>query len=487
VFVTPYADVDAVALVDRGLNGDLTRAFTQGRSVAGQILGRDFRPEGAAAGDDSDVLNGMSWPPSGIADYTTLQSLAGVDGISSVILDSPTMPPLTGWPPTPSAQTTTPDGEGPDLHVLLSDHTITEILGSASSGSGAPGAALAIRQYYLAETAMIAAEAPSLARSIVVAPPSRWDPPASLAMGLLAETVGAPWLHPVGVAQLAAARSAPGQVSHRLAVPAAALRSGLGPGFLRRVRQLGQRIQLLQSILVRPDPTLDAALASTESAAWGGGAVPSRPGNELIDTISSYLSDQDSGLTLITPGRVTLGGLKGSVPVSISNRLRYPVLLRLQVSVPPDGRLSVRNTPGVVRVPAGTVATIKLGVSSAAIGSTTLRLSLLTPGGVPLPGRAVTMTVQATHYGTLALVIIGAALGVFMLTSAARAVRRGRAATEAQAGSSRQPATSAEQAGQQQKADNVESGRAETHGAADADAPEDADEYARAPGRADRH
>ena len=498
VFVLPYADVDAVALVHRGLNSDLTRAFTDGRSVAGQILGRDFRPGRAAPKDDSDLLNGMSWPPSGIADYTTLQSLAGVDGISSVILDSPTMLPLGSWPPTPSAQTTTPDGEGPDLHVLLSDHTMTTILGSAGSAPASPGAALAVRQYYLAETAMIAAEAPSLARSIVIAPPSRWDPPASLAMELLAETAGAPWLHPVGIAQLAAANSAPGQVSHRLAVPASAIRSGLRPGFLRRVRQLGQSIQLLQSILVRPDPTLDAALASAESAAWRGHGAASRTGDELIDAISSYLSDQDSALTLLTPGRVTLGGLKGSVPVSISNRLRYPVLVRLQVSVPRDGRLSVRDAPGVLRVAADTVVTIKLAVSSAAIGSTTLHLSLRTPGGVPLPGRPVTMTVQATHYGTLALVIIAAALGVFMLTSATRAIRRGRTAREAQASparegaspreqaaSPRQHAASPEQAGQPRKADNVESGRTETRGAADADAPEDADEYARTPGRAD--
>lgn len=215
--------------------------------------------------------------------------------------------------------------------------------------------------------------------------------------------------------------------------------------------------------------------------------------------ISSYLSDQDNGLTLVTPGRVTLGGLKGSVPVSISNRLRYPVLLRVQVTVPRDGRLSVREAAGVVRVAAGTVVTIKLAVSSAATGSTTLHLSLLTPGGVPLPGQPVTMTVQATHYGTLALVIIAAALGVFMLTSATRAIRRGRTAADArgaaprrgaspreQAAAPRQPAASPDQAAQPRKADNVESGHAETHDAADADAPEDADEYARTPGRADR-
>ena len=499
VFVTPYADVDATALVHDGLNADLTNAFTAGRSVAGQILGRDFspgKPGKAAPAGDADVLNGLSWPPGGIADYTTLQSLAGVDGISSVILDSSTMPPVdSGLSWTPSAQTTTPDGEGPDLHVLLADHTLTTILGSAAAAAPSPGTAFSVRQYYLAETAMIAAEAPSLARSIVVAPPSRWAPPATLARALLAETVSAPWLHPVGISQLAAAKSAPGQVSHRLAVPAKALRAGLRRSFLRRVRQLDQRVQLLQSILVGPSPDLGYAIAAAESAAWRGGAAAARPATQLLNTLSSYVSAQETGLSLVTPGRVTLGGLRGSVPVSISNHLSYPVLVRLRVSTPRNGSLSVRSQPGVVRVAAGTVVTLKLAVSTAAVGSTTLHLSLLSPGGQPLNSAPVTMTVQATHYGTLALVIIAAALGVFMLTSATRAIRRGRGAAAApQPADGPAPAPDGEAGsdlaaapGQPPKADNVESGRAAPRGPADADDLEDADGYARAPGRPDRH
>jgi hypothetical protein len=498
VFVTPYADVDATALVHAGLNADLTNAFTAGRSVAGQILGRDFSPEKpgkAAPAEDQGVLNGLSWPPGGLADYTTLQSLAGVDGISSVILDSSTMPPVDSslsW--TPSAQTTTPDGEGPDLHVLLADHTLTTILGSAGAASRSPGTAFSVRQYYLAETAMIAAEAPSLARSIVVVPPSRWDPPATLARALLAETVSAPWLHPVGISQLAAAKSATGQVSHGLAVPAKALRAGLRRSFLRRVRQLDQRVQLLQSILVRPSPDLGYAIAAAESAAWRGGAAAARPATQLLNTLSSYVSAQESGLSLVTPGRVTLGGLRGSVPVSISNHLSYPVLVRLQVSAPRNGSLSVRSQPGVVKVAAGTVVTLKLAVSTAAVGSTTLHLSLLSPGGLPLHSAPVTMIVQATHYGTLALVIIAAALGVFMLTSATRAIRRGRGAA-APPPPATGPAPAPDRAagsdlpaapGPPPKADNVESGRAQARGPADADDLEDADEYARAPGRPDR-
>jgi hypothetical protein len=519
VFVTPYADVDAVALVHRGLNADLTRAFTEGRSAAGRLLGRDFSPAERPGTGSSAVLNGLAWPPAGIADYPTLQSLAGGDGISSVVLDSSTMPPLTSSPPTPSARTTTPDGEGPDLRVLVSDNAITRILGSVNAGARAAGNEFAAQQYFLAQTAMIAAEAPGLARSVVVAPPSRWNPPPKLAGDLLADTVSAPWLRPARLARLMTAKSAP---SHRkLTVPRRVARAGLGRPLLRQVRGLDQRVQLLQGIQARPDQALNYAITATESSAWGGRGPAAGLGRRLLRQVAGYVTSQEGKLMLVGAARVTLGGLKGIVPVSVANHLSYPVRVRLQVSVPGGGSIRVRSQPGVLRVPAGAVLTVKLNVSTAAVGSTTLRLSLLTPGGAPLPSPPVLMTIQATHYGTLALIIIAAALGVFMLTSATKAVRRGRGGQQPAGGGADQPGPGPGQSageppdsaesphpvaeqpqwadgpprlpGGPASADNVgsgpaglrESGPAGVRATPGPDDLEDADEYARTPGRAD--
>jgi len=178
VLVTPYADADIAALTGYGMNADLTRAFTEGRQVASSVLGRDFTgPAGASSTD----LTGMAWPTDGIANYAVLENLAASDGIDTVVLDGSTMLPVNQPVFTPSAQTTTPDGEGPDLKVLLSDHTITQIIAGADSASDSTAKAFAVEQRYLAETAMIAAEEPSVPRSIVVTPPRRWDPPAGLA------------------------------------------------------------------------------------------------------------------------------------------------------------------------------------------------------------------------------------------------------------------------------------------------------------------
>ena len=58
-------------------------------------------------------------------------------------------------------------------------------------------------------------------------------------------------------------------------------------------------------------------------------------------------------------------------------------------------------------------------------GSTTLTLWLTSPGGTPLPGSTARVTVEATHFGTMAIVIIGIALAVFVITAIGRAIRRG--------------------------------------------------------------
>ena len=207
VFLTPYGDTDVAALSHVGLDPDLIRAFAD-RKIGQQIL--RLPP----ASDD------IAWPDGGLADSSVLGNLA-VNRIKTVVLASSVMPPA-GQPPsyTPSAQATAPSGIGTRLNVLLADDTITQIL--HSGGSASPGAAFATRQRFLAETAMIVAERPQLARSLVVAPPRRWNPAPGLAGDLLSETVHAPWLKP-------ATPGGPGrgQAPHRAGAPQGA---ALAPG-----------------------------------------------------------------------------------------------------------------------------------------------------------------------------------------------------------------------------------------------------------------
>src|SRR5208282_5629839 len=394
--------------------------FTEGRSVASSVLDRDFS---APAPDGSTDLTGLAWPADGIANYGVLENLAASDGISTVVLDSSTMPASPQQDFTPSAQTSTPDGEGPELKVLLSDDTITQIIGSANSPSDSTATAFAVAQRYLAETAMIAAEQPSLARSIVVTPPRRWDPPAGLASDLLRETVSAPWLQPASLSELAGVQHPAGQVSRQ--APDAVSQAELGRSLLAQARQLDQQVKLLQSIQPSPDPNLDYGVAAVESTAWRGGGSAGVAGSAQAQQFSRYLSSQEAKLKISGPDRITLAGLKGPVPVSISNGLGYTVRVKLEVG--PSRGITVKSQPPLVVIPPGQQQLKKIEIAAAGVGLVKLRLRLVTPEGAPLSAQA-TVYIQATHYGTLALVIIGAALGIFVLTSVTRAVRRGRRA-----------------------------------------------------------
>jgi Family of unknown function (DUF6049) len=487
MFVTPYDDADIAALVRDNMTSDLDLAFSTGRTTAGKLLDRSFAPTPTGS---SASLGGLAWPADGIANYGVLENLAASDKINTVVLDSSTMPP-SPQPPTytPSAQTTTPDGEGPKLKVLLSDDTITQILGSANSSSDSKATAFAVAQRYLAETAMIAAEQPNLARSVVVAPPRRWNPPAGLASELLSETVNAPWLKPVSLSRLATAKHPAGQVNDRQA-PAAVSPHELSKPMLSQVRDLGQQVKLLKSIHASSGSALNYgmyAVAAVESAAWRGGGNAGAQGEALVQQLAGYLNTQESKLTIIGPPRITLAGLKGPVPVSISNGLPYPVKVRLEVG--PSRGISVKSQPPPTIVPPGQQQIKKVEITAANVGSTTLTLRLVTPQGVAFPAQT-TVIIQATHYGILAEVIIGAAAAVFVLTLAARGFRRGRRARREKSSES-DPGSEAEPEADEdpEEADTVvaeapATGRPPAH-ASDHDAAEETDDYAWAPGRAD--
>jgi hypothetical protein len=438
-FVTPYADVDVAALSHRGLTSELADAFADGRQTALTILhGQAQRPP-VAQGDGragAGATGLIAWPPNGVADYGVLESLAASPNrIGTVILDSTMMPPTVQNGITPTAVTSTPDGVYGQMHVLLADNNIEQVL-SAPPGSLpgiAPGtkpspaaAAFAREQWFLAQTAMIASEAPHTARAVVVAPPRRWDPGAALASSLLDESVHTPWVRPASLSGLVAAPQPTGQARRGSPPKYQVSRSELRGPLLRQVQQLNNQIGLLASILVQPGPRyLSTAVAAIESSAWRGQPSGRRTARQLLRKVGTYVADQQHQVRIMDLQRVTLGGKSGDVPVSIRNTLGHAVTVRLRVAVPSSGRVTIRNPTKLITVPGGTGRTIKIPVKASEAGSTTLTLWLTNPAGRPLPRSTAHVTVEATHFGTMAIVIIGIALAVFVITAIGRAIRRG--------------------------------------------------------------
>jgi hypothetical protein len=417
--ITPYANVDMTALVNQGLDADLTSAYATGDTVARNVLGRNLKAA-------------LAWPADGSADLSVLTELATAEGIKTVVLNSSEMRPTDTAVFEDDAVASVQTMAGTTMNVLLADDTLTGVLraGDASSGSQSQSTEFAVRQRFLAETAMIAAEAPDSARSVVVAPPQNWSPPQSLASDLLDETVSTPWLKAATLTGLVSAPDTERQV-HRQQPPATKQSPGeLSRGYLNQVRSLGAAFGAYESMLYNAAPSylqpLNEALSATESAAWRGDTAA---GQALVDGLNDYLTSQEKKVSIITlTQEVPMAGSSGQVPVSIQNGLGQAIKVRVNASVvnTPDrpSQLTVGRFDNLRVIPPGQAALVRLPVSSAPQGSTAIGLSLTSANGTPLPWADTSLTVDSTRYGRAILFLIAAAIGVLVLSSGYRGVRR---------------------------------------------------------------
>jgi Family of unknown function (DUF6049) len=410
MFATPYADVE-LTLISQYHAADVQRAIALGRSVAGDILDRDLNSTG-----DGSQINGVVWPPSGTADFSTLSAVAGKENVQALLLNNDLV--ASG----PGSVFHTANGVGGTARVLLYSNELNSLLGTAAN---APGSGFAAAQDYLAETALLAQSHTS--GPIIVAPPRRWSPPAGLAADVLARTAQAPWLKPVPLQSLE-------QRGSNLTLPTA---SPNAERFSRTVvRQFSAMDGLIKQINAIQATNQHFYLASTalESSAWHGLSKQAQLAH--IRTLVKYLRDQQGGVSVHVTSRVILGGLKGTVPILIDNRLDYSVKVRvalrwrqppgggLKVS-PPAGTGATANVSGLITVPANGQEPVRIRVEASQTGSTLLTVRLVTQTKAPLPtaGAVASVTVQATQFGNVAMIILASVLGLFVIASAVRGAR----------------------------------------------------------------
>jgi hypothetical protein len=405
MFITPYANVDVSALSHAGLDSDLRTAYALGNSVAGGIL-------------DGRTFDSIGWPADGIADMSVLQSIAEYGHLSTVLLSSSQMAVTSGYDDAVANVTT---GVGDTLHVLLSNDTITGILANASTRSA--GESFNVEQDYLAQTAMIADEAPALQRSIVVAPPSGWDPSSTVASQLLIDTVNAPWLESESLSDMAAGGPAAGE-SHAQVSVREVPSNELSADYLNRVKQASASVDTFQSLLASPAPSylqrLEAVIAGTESSAWRD---DTSGGDNLLDGLTSYISDAENKIALSEVKRATLAGKSGTLPVSVYNGMDQAIEVRV-VASSVGGRVTIKGDIAPVTVQPRQVQTVHLSLNSLQIGTTQVKLQLVTKDNSPLPISAQSVSVVSTLYGRTVLVLIIVALAIVVLTSATRWLRQ---------------------------------------------------------------
>jgi hypothetical protein len=336
--------------------------------------------------------------------------------------------PVLGPPPpeTPSAHTVLDTDEGP-VQTLLSDSGLDA---DVESGINSPDGTRLSLQEFLAETLMIQAEGPGDRRYVVVTPNRRWDPTPSYAAALVADTGKVPWVHPVS---LAAVRDSPlyTKVERQpLTYPQSARRAELSPGYLAQVSTLRSDVSKFSAILPQGTPSIGSYTTAEEQALSSAWRDQQRVAKAQLATVIASIGAQLAQVHITSNNKsyVTLTSHGGKVPVTISNNLDTAV--SVVVHVVANQRLTLSNGGRLtVTIPPHQQTAVEIHAAAKTSGVFSLQVQLFTPKGQGKPyGNIVTLYVRSTAYGTITLVITGAATAALMIAVAIRLTRRALAA-----------------------------------------------------------
>jgi hypothetical protein len=422
VLSLPYGDPDAVALTapQNGLADEVPLLRELGRKLTTKIL--------------EPPMTSVVWPPAGRLTRRSVEALTSGGG-TAIVVDPVALPEPDQEPSrTPDAVVgSLPTNTGQPA-VLTIDPTLSALL--APSYDDYPGDRI-VEQRWLAETAMISAEAPSVARTILVAPPRRADLHTAVAADAIRDTGRLPWLCGVSVASAASATgTCPDEVGGEPAELSPVELEPPHPGdvflasdFLSRVRELrSTSTQFTDEVLAEPTSTdavgttgrLLRARARTESSAWREHPAD---GRELVDLLASDLDGLRRKVHLqIGSGVVTLTSSSGVISVNVVNELQQPVRIGVVLNAHNRARLSTLETP-VTLVPAEHATQINLKVTAQTSGQFPVTARLVDRDGHRF-GADVDLVVRSTQYGRVALAVTGIGAGVLLIAAGFRIVRR---------------------------------------------------------------
>jgi hypothetical protein len=417
----PYADPDVSALGRDPLSkDDIATASALGAQVLNEVLGTP--PETRVA-----------WPPPGPVAPGAADALA-LSGARAFLLDPSAYDddgrPLDVSPSTHAVFTTS--STGADLAGLVVDPDLSTQLAAAG-----PYGSRVTEQRFLAETAIIAAQQPSVSRTLVIALPRRADVPAAAAEELR-DLGRVPWLCPVSLAAVATRTESCPRESGPPAEPTERgdLRTDqseeLGPAYLRAVyADRDQGTQLTDAVL-SPAPSLRTEVAEVKgrlrravaraesSAGRDEPAVTQTAARALDDEVHRLL-----GEVVVRGGRSLLTSTKGTLSVSVENTLPLPVQVRVRFTSK-TATLTNAET-GLVTVQPGHAVQASVRAQAQRSGQFVVFARLLDRNGVPF-GPESEIIVRSTRFGRVALAVTFAAFAVLLAAAGYRIVRRVRAA-----------------------------------------------------------
>ncbi len=398
----PYADPDlAAATNDRVVPSVITDGLDSGLDLNRMLSMR--------------VSARVAWPADGRLTDQREQAwvTAYRDTLGAVLASAE----ATGGTPssTPSASAKGPRGTA----VLRWDDALSDAAADAGSG---PTTVLGL-QRYVAETAALVAERPSVARDVLVVLPRGLDADPTLLAQFLATAQGLPWVSTGDVTTLLAA-AADGTAPTIEPRPSTAVQEDpvLNGGMLD---DLDAQARLLTTI----SRTLRDAgefvghwrdvISQLTSTRWRGEA---NAHNILYAQLRAATSEFTQGLTITTQTTNFLAD-EGVLRVTIVNDLDQTVEGVRLVLTPDNARIRILEPAAPVRIERHSKATVQVRVAAVAAGLVSVDAWLTTADGTRL-GQPTQLTVRANPPGTWMYIVGIAVLALVLVVGLVRGLRR---------------------------------------------------------------
>jgi hypothetical protein len=412
-WVLPDTDADVAALVGASDSPSLVAALVSRATPVAQALG-----------GRADV----AWPSDPRTTSSTEGALSRLFGRTG----------LAGEVTSASQRAVGPSGETPaaaqrstsGVPLLAYDAGLSALLARTTAGDEG----VLSTQQFVAESAALLNELPGTqGRSVFVAAPRTFDPDPTAARAFFAAAASIPWLTTTTTdAELSAARAA--APTQGAPVTLSAEPSTAAPPVLTsaRVNGLEQTLDTVRGVAqVREDGATFArtwarATEQLASTRWRASPV----GWNLVNGKIQAATRQTTTAVKVLAGTINFLADSGRLQITVTNGLDVPVR-NIKVTVEASNpRLRIDSQPPILRIGAGSRATVSVGVTALAAGIVPLRTTLTTPDGTVI-GQGADVEVRVTPTGNWVYWALGGLAGVVLLLGIIRSFTRRPAARPA--------------------------------------------------------
>jgi hypothetical protein len=319
---------------------------------------------------------------------------------------------------------------GTPLRGLVVDPELSALLTQSS-----PYGTRVAEQRFLVETAIVAAEQPSVSRTLVLAP-ARGSEPSSAATEQLRDLGRVPWLCDVPLVAVASGtescphESGPPEEPQDRGVPSTDTTELLPQRYLEGVAaDRDAATQITDSVLsAAPSASQEVAAlkARLRRAVARAETSAARQDPDLARTVAGGLHEQVRRLQsrlVVRGGRSLLTSSKGRLSVSLENTLPLPVQVRVRFTSK-TATLSAAET-GLLTVQPGHAVEASVEARAQRSGQFVVFARIVDRDGQPF-GPETEVIVRSTRFGRLALAVTLAASAVLLLAAGTRVALRVR-------------------------------------------------------------